>query len=66
MAHACNPATWETEIRRIMASQGKKCLHDSISAKKPKLGMVEHACHPSDKEKHKMGGLWSRKPPSPK
>jgi hypothetical protein len=39
-------------------SLGKKVCETRISMEK-KLSMVGHACYSSDREKHKIGELWS-------
>jgi hypothetical protein len=50
--------TREAKVRRITVSgQPKKVCKTYLNGKK--LGMVAHACHPSDSRKHKIG-LWYR------
>jgi hypothetical protein len=59
-------ATREPEIRRIVPpGQPGKNGEDLISIekkKKKKLGVVVHSCHPSYREKLKIGALQSRSP----
>jgi hypothetical protein len=51
------PATWEAEIRRIKVlsqSRQKELMRPHLHRKK--LGMVVHACHPSNGGKCKIRG----------
>jgi hypothetical protein len=61
MALVARVTILEAEIGKMMVSgqPGQKSFQDATSMGK-KLGMVAHACHPSEGGKHKIGGLPSR------
>jgi hypothetical protein len=58
-------ATQEAKIRGIVVpgqsqSKKKKTFFMRSSSQWEKLGMVAHACHPSNGGKHKIGGSQSK------
>jgi hypothetical protein len=67
MAHACNLSYPEKprllEGSWFQANLGKKFVRPHLSGKK--LGMVVNSCHPSDREKCKIGS-WFRQDPTSK
>jgi hypothetical protein len=52
-------ATWQAEIRRIVVPGQPRQTFVRHNLSEKNLGVVVHACHPSDGGKHKIGELLS-------